>query len=32
MEYQIKYENGIANHGNLYRLKKLWTAQKQANH
>lgn len=32
MEYQIKYENGIANHGNLYRLKKLWTAQKPANH
>ncbi len=23
MEYQIKYENGIANHGNLYRLKKV---------
>ena len=23
MEYQIKYENGIANRGNLYRLKKV---------
>lgn len=23
MEYQIKYENGIANRGCLYRLKKV---------
>lgn len=30
MEYQIKYENGIANRGCLYRLKKSWIAPKQA--